>query len=135
MSTILLDTNIVSFIFKGDSRALDYEIHLKNHHLAISFMTVAELYQWAAIRQWGERRKSQLLETLQERYILLSFNVLICQQWGTLRAERRRIGRPMSAEDAWIAATAIHYDLPLATHNPKDFQAIPNLEIITTVGQ
>lgn len=41
----------------------------------------------------------------------------------------------MSAEDAWIAATAIHYDLPLATHNPKDFQAIPNLEIITTVGQ
>ncbi|NEP54590.1 MAG: type II toxin-antitoxin system VapC family toxin, partial [Moorea sp. SIO3C2] len=85
MSTILLDTNIVSFIFKGDSRALDYEIHLKNRHLAIAFMTVAELYQWAAIRQWGERRKSQLLETLQERYILLSFNVLICQQWGTLR--------------------------------------------------
>ena len=28
---------------------------------------------------------------------------------------------------------ALDYNLPLATHNPKDFVDIPDLEIITTV--
>lgn len=60
MDVILLDTNVVSFILKGDTRASDYERHLKGRQLAISFMTVAELYQWAAVRKWDERRQDQL---------------------------------------------------------------------------
>lgn len=46
MSTVLLDTNIVSYLFKQDSRAFLYEPHLLNQELAISLMTVAELLQW-----------------------------------------------------------------------------------------
>ncbi len=48
MSTVLLDTNIVSFIFKEDSRVRDYAPLLLHQELAIAPMTVAELYQWAA---------------------------------------------------------------------------------------
>ena len=77
MDVILLDTNIVSFILKGDTRASDYEMHLKGRQLAISFMTVAELYQWAAVRKWGERRQDQLTQTLKVNYTVLSFDVSI----------------------------------------------------------
>lgn len=37
-------------------------------------------------------------------------------------------------EDAWIAATALQYELPLVTHNPTDFEDIEKLEIVTTVS-
>ena len=45
MSTLLLDTNIVSYILKRDSRAALYAPLLRNNRLAISFMTAAELFQ------------------------------------------------------------------------------------------
>ncbi len=64
MDIILLDTNIVSFVLKEDSRAQSYASHLENRRLAISFMTVAELFQWAAIRKWGMHRTRQLEASL-----------------------------------------------------------------------
>lgn len=53
MSTVLLDTNIISFLFKGDTRVVAYAPLLQGNRLAISFMTVAELFEWAAVRKWG----------------------------------------------------------------------------------
>jgi len=133
MDVILLDTDVVSFIFKGDSRAADYEPHFHERQLAISFMTVAELYQWATIHNWGESRRDRLTESIRADYTVLSFDFKLCQIWGEIRAARRSIGKPISPQDAWIAATALHYDIPLVTHNPKDFVDISDLNIITTV--
>jgi predicted nucleic acid-binding protein len=56
MSVLLFDTNIVSYLLKGDSRVQAYKVWLQNNQLALSFMTVAELYQWAAIRNWDQPR-------------------------------------------------------------------------------
>lgn len=134
MNDVLLDTNIVSFILKGDSRAEAYNPYLQGQRLAISFMSVAELYQWAGIRRWGDRRKQQLEETLMANYMVLSFDIALCRLWGEVRAKRRAIGKAISPEDAWIAATALHYKLPLITHNPSDFEDIEDLEIITTLS-
>ncbi len=50
MPTLLLDTDVFSFLLKGDSRANAYSDLIQGHRLALSFMTVAELFQWAAIR-------------------------------------------------------------------------------------
>jgi len=50
MSIILIDTNIASFIFKGSVYIEPYEPLLNGHELALSFMSIAELYQWAFIR-------------------------------------------------------------------------------------
>ena len=54
MKSILLDTNIVSFLFEKDTRAKAYAPYLEGRKQAISFMTVAELFQWAKIRAWGQ---------------------------------------------------------------------------------
>jgi tRNA(fMet)-specific endonuclease VapC len=53
MPTLLLDTDVFSFLFKGDSRANAYAILIQGHRLALSLMSVAELFQWAAVRNWG----------------------------------------------------------------------------------
>lgn len=130
MKTVLLDTNVVSFIMKGDSRMELYGPYLRGCRLALSFMTVAELFQWAAVRKWGSRRTAQLRKAL-EKYIILPADIESCRLWGAIRAKRQVNGRPISPQDAWIAATARRFQLPLATHNPVDFEVIDDLEIFT----
>lgn len=53
MTVVLLDTNVVAYLLKGDTRATAYAPLIANSQLAVSFMTVAELFEWAAIRKWG----------------------------------------------------------------------------------
>lgn len=130
MSAVLLDTNIVSYIFKRDSRAGDYAPHLLGRELAIALMTVAELFQWAAVRRWGNLRQQQL-ETELRAYTVLPIDIPTCRSWAMIRAERAAIGQPISPQDAWIAAAALRYQLPLITHNPRDYAQIRGLTIIT----
>ncbi|MBW4693235.1 MAG: type II toxin-antitoxin system VapC family toxin [Lyngbya sp. HA4199-MV5] len=130
MSVLLVDTDVVSFLFKQDSRAESYATILQGNQLALSFMTVAEPFQWAAIRKWGESRTSQLERSL-TNYLIIPVDVELCRCWGNLRAELQIIGKQISAQDAWIAATAIRHNLPLVSHNAKDFSGIPALEVRT----
>lgn len=130
MSDLLLDTNIVSFILKQDTRAKLYVPTLQGKLSAVSFMTVAELYQWANIRKWGKSKRNSLEKNL-NNYTLLPFTVRLCQRWADVRGYAYDIGRAIDSDDAWIAATALHYQLSLVTHNPKDFDFVPNLTIIS----
>ncbi len=43
MSDAVVDTDVVSFLFKRDTRAQAYKRHLVGRRLVVSFMTVAEL--------------------------------------------------------------------------------------------
>jgi len=129
MSLLLIDTDIASFIFKGSDYAEPYMPFLSGHELALSFMTVAELFQWAILRQWGDRRLTQLEQYL-SNYMIIPVDLLLCREWAQVRATRQSAGRVISPQDAWIAATALRHDLPLVTHNIKDFLEIPNLRLI-----
>lgn len=130
MSLLLIDTNIASFIFKGSDYADPYIPLLSGHELALSFMTVAELFQWAILRQWGDRRVAQLEQYL-SNYLIIPVDQPLCREWAQIRADQQSAGRVISPQDAWIAATAIRHDLSLVTHNIKDFREIPNLRLIT----
>jgi tRNA(fMet)-specific endonuclease VapC len=78
MSVILIDTNIASFIFKGSVYIEPYEPLLNGHELALSFMSIAELYQWAFIRQWGDRRIAQL-EYYLSSYLAIPIDDRLCK--------------------------------------------------------
>ena len=130
MTTLIVDTDVVSFLLKDDTRAHLYRAHLQDNTLALSFMTVAELYQWAYVRNWGERRLARLEEQL-HRYVIVPFDNELCKQWASICVQRQRLGRPISAQDAWIAATALRHSCPLVTHNRNDFSAIAGLEVIS----
>jgi predicted nucleic acid-binding protein len=43
----------------------------------------------------------------------------------------RRGGRQITANDAWIAATAIHLGVPLVTHNAGHYRGVPDLQVVT----
>ena len=127
MNVLVLDTNIVSFLMRGYRLAELYRPHLAGRTLAISFMTVGELYEGAYRDGWGKERLTKLGE-LVKAYVVIPFSLEICRQWGAIRCERR--ARTIAVDDAWIAATARAHDSPLVTHNPRDFQDIEGLEVI-----
>ncbi|NER49947.1 MAG: type II toxin-antitoxin system VapC family toxin [Symploca sp. SIO1A3] len=130
MSLLLIDTDIASFIFKGSDYADPYLPLLRDQELALSFMTVAELFQWAILRQWGDLRLLQLEQYL-SNYLVIPVDPPLCRKWAEVRCNRQNTGRPISSQDAWIAATALRHDLPLVTHNIKDFVGISNLQLVT----
>jgi tRNA(fMet)-specific endonuclease VapC len=130
MDYIILDTDVCSFLFKGDSRKKDYRPHLIGRTPCLSFQTVAELYQWAEINSWGQNRRAQLDKWL-PNFVILPYDNETAQAWARIRAERRRQGRPISTADAWIAACALRYDCPLITHNAGDYGNISQLIVIT----
>ena len=127
MSTLVVDTNIVSFLMRGHRFAGLYRRYLEGHTLAISFPTVGELYEGAYRAGWGQDRLARLRETV-SAYVVIPFSFEICRQWGSIRWERRR--QTIAVDDAWIAATARTHGLPLVTHNPKDFREIEGLEVV-----
>jgi tRNA(fMet)-specific endonuclease VapC len=49
----ILDTDVISYLFRRDTRAEAYRPYLTGRFLAVSFMTIAELDRWALQRNWG----------------------------------------------------------------------------------
>jgi predicted nucleic acid-binding protein len=127
MADLLLDTNIISFALKSDSRRALYDAHVAGRRTCVSFMTVAELYSWAVGRRWGQPRRNDLLIEL-DRHVALPYDDALAWAWARVRTIK---GRPVDPSDAWIAATALRYGLTLVTHNRRHFEGIPGLQIIS----
>lgn len=130
MNTVVLDTDVWSFLFKRDSRAEQYRVHLEHNVLCVSFQTIAELYQWAETANWGEKRLARLRAWL-KRFTVLGYDDITGQIWAHIRTERQQKGRPLSAQDAWGAACTPRYGYALITHNAVDYEHIAKSTIIT----
>lgn len=126
----VVDTNVLSLILKGYTRAPAYAPHLAGRQGIISFITLAELRRWPAERDWGERRRAAL-DALLSRFHVQYADEAMCNQWADLAAAARNGGWTLPFADSWIAATALRLELPLVTHNPRDFARVPNLTVIS----
>ena len=56
MNAVVVDTDVVSLVFKADSRAEKYVSALSAPDLLVSFMTEAELERWILQARWGSER-------------------------------------------------------------------------------
>ena len=127
MKPIVLDTDVVSFLFKADTRAQIYLPQLQERQWSISFMTEAELEQWTLLANWSEKRVVWLRLFLSRFVVVPSSHDLVLKWAGAMVAARRN-GRRIETADAWIAATALLYNAPLLTHNKADYLGIPGLQ-------
>ncbi|HEX8283978.1 MAG TPA: PIN domain-containing protein [Pyrinomonadaceae bacterium] len=127
---VVVDTNVISLFFKGDTRAALYQTHLDGRLQVIAAQTRAELELWALINNWGRRRRTALRDYL-KNYVLAEVGEAISLRWAEVQDGARKQGHPISVSDAWIAATALTHVLPLVTHNPADFKDVPGLGVIT----
>jgi predicted nucleic acid-binding protein len=127
---LVVDTDVVSFLYKRDTRAELYRPHLTRPPFIISFMTLAELRSWMRHRNWGTVRR-QRLERYLQRYQRVYATDALCEYWAEATDSARRNGRPIGAADAWIAATALMQNVPLVTHNRIHYVGVEGLTVIS----
>ena len=133
MSVLLLDTNVVSMLFKPD-----HPLHGRCFEIAagqqwfISFMTRAELLLWPRVHNWGPLRRDELLKHI-ELCTTLFADETTCTVWADIMSESRGAGRAITSADAWIAASARQWGLALVTADHRDFEHLDDLTLIPVV--
>jgi len=130
MSKIVVDTDVASYIFTWHSLAKQYADALRGSELVLSIMSVAELRMGAMSAGWGSNRRC-LPERFVHGFELFYPDNDLCTVWASIRADARATGRAISPQDAWIAATALALDAPLATNNRRDFENVRNLRLLS----
>lgn len=130
MDAVLLDTDVFSFFLKADTRAALYRPHLHGKTIALSFVTVGELYVWSVRRRWNARRVAALEQRIKSA-VVVPYDLELCKTYGKLRAALLEKGRVVAANDLWIASCAVRHSIPLVTHNSKHFAPIRPLKLIS----
>ncbi len=131
MTLFVVDTDVVSYIFKGHPAAEAYLDLLHGHDLVISFMTRAELRLGAGKANWGPRRLAALEDHLMS-YGICFPDERLCDLWAEVMLDSMREGHAIDPQDAWIAATARYLDAPLVTNNTKHFRYVRGLKLPRT---
>jgi len=133
---ILLDTNILSELMKSvpEPGVLQWMNIYPACEYSICAISMAEIHLGISLLPNG-KRKTGLVKAADLMFAefsnpCLSFNSDAALQYASIVAKQNRIGRPISVEDAQIAAIAMTYGLTLATRNTKDFELIDNLSLI-----
>ncbi len=106
------------------SLASPFKPLIAGKRLALSFISVAELFKWTLKRQWGSRKTTQLEASLQ-RYLIIPYDRDLA--WARVVATCEAAGSAVAPSDAWVAAAALRHDLALATNNVKHFEAVESL--------
>jgi len=108
---ILVDTNIVSYIYEASELGLRYDLLLERYSRFGSPVTLAELHYGAYWRNWGANRWQRLNEVLGQLQ-WLPLTVEVARLASHLAAKRRHGGSPVKWADTYIAATALINGLP-----------------------
>ncbi len=133
MRVLLLDTNVVSILFKPDNVLYQKCLGIvAGSQWFISFMSRAELLLWPRANHWGARRREKLMGHIDLCTTLLpdegTFGI-----WADIMAESQVAGRPVTPSDAWVAAAARQWDLALVTADYRDFEHLDGLILIPIV--
>ena len=130
MTEVIVDTDVVSFLFKNHPIGQLYGVDLAGRAAGVSFMTVAEVERWAIQYRWGSQR-IHWLRLYIERFTVVPSSPDLCRKWAEVMVAAQAAGRRIETADAWIAATALLYDAPLVTHNVSDYLGVPGLKLIS----
>ena len=128
---ILLDTNTVSALMRGDEGAKSRLLTHRRTEVSIPQPVVAEI-EYGLARLPASRRRTRLIE----RWRVVSRELLraewtdeVSEAFGRVKAVLEREGRPIDDFDLAIAAHAIAHNATLITSNLSHFERITGLAI------
>jgi predicted nucleic acid-binding protein len=126
--SFLLDTNAVSEWVKPrpNPGLIGWMESTDEDRIFISVISLAELHYGVERLAAGSRRR-RLEEWLRQELPLrfegriLPIATRVAEVWGRTVSRSEAVGRPISAMDAFLAATAETHQLTLVTRNISDF--------------
>ena len=124
----LVDTDWVAEYLKGREPAATTLPQLRREGLAISLITYGEIYEGIYSGRDPEQQEDVFLHFLR-RVQVLSLNRAILRRFARIRGQLRSQGQLIGDFDLLIAATALHHNFTLLTHNTRHFSRIPELKL------
>ena len=126
----MLDTNICIYLIK--QKPPKVLKHFKSHSIGdigISSITLAELRYGVSKSRHVERNRQALDEFILPLEIE-DFNEKAAAEYGTIRANLEKAGKPIGSMDMLIGAHALSHGATLVTNNTKEFKQITSLKAV-----
>ena len=132
----LLDTNVISEWMKPspDRRVIAWLDAQPAKHLYMPAVAKAEIESGIALlpdgkRKTALRRAAQVvIQAFSSRCLPLDCATTVA--YAEIQSQSKVAGRPMSVEDAQIAAIAYQHSLVLVTRNVTDFDLLADLHLL-----
>ena len=126
--TYLIDSDWVVDYLKGQPAAVAFVDGLRPDGIAVSAVTVAEVYE-GIFRGGAAARDEALLLSFLRGIRVSTVDRRVARRFALARSYLRDIGQMIGDPDIFIAATALQHDLILVTLNVRHFQRIPGLKL------
>ncbi len=123
---ILLDTNIVSALLKGEKSIADNIDQADDVYIPV--IVIGELYYGAEYSTQVSKNIASVLN-ISKIYDVLVADTETARIYGSIKANLRKQGTPIPENDIWIAAFSKQYQLTLITRD-KHFQNVSGLDIL-----
>lgn len=99
----------------------------------LSSLVVFELSYGAQKGRWRKANLALLEEFLLD-FVIAPFDEPAAHRAGTVRGELESAGTPIGPLDTLIAAHALNLDIPLVTHNVREFSRVAGLRVEDWAG-
>jgi len=124
----LLDTDICVYWLKKDDRIEQNVISVGLENIAISFITLSELYYGAHKSQYIKENLAAI-SLLTGKVSVIDSNEQICARFGKLKVFLEKQGMIIDDADLFIAACALTTGATLVTNNTRHFKRIEGLQL------
>ena len=130
MISYLIDTDWVIHYLNGHNSIIEQLESLKKEGLAISVISVAELYEGVYYSTDPDGDEMALNDFLTDISIH-GIEDEICKIFGKERGRLRQAKTMIGDFDLLIASTCLYYDLTLLTNNRKHYQKVRGLKFLS----
>jgi len=128
MMRYLLDTNIVSDLVRDPQGKIAQHIRKVGEARVCTSIIVAAELRYGAEKRKSARLSAQL-ETVLGALDVLPLKTPADAAYGLLRAHLEQSGRPIGANDLFIAAQALSLGYTLVTANEREFGRVEGLRL------
>ena len=129
MTESLVDTDILSFYFKGDSKVVDkFNDYLKEFDVInVSIITYYEIL--GGLRFKKAERQIKEFEEFVSNNTIIHISEQSAKLSGDIYADLRQKGITIGTSDILIAGIATENELTLVTNNERHYESIRGLKI------
>ena len=127
----LVDSNWVINCLRNDEIFLARLTELRQEGVALSIISVAEIYEGIYRRQNPVQDEADFRNFLGDDIQILTLDEEICRIFAREEVRLRRLGMPIGNMDLFIAATAVRHNLIVLTNNRRHIGRVEGLELIS----
>lgn len=124
---MILDTNALSAFADGEPRV--GKVLREQPRAAIPVIVLGE-FRYGIAGSRHRRTYEEWLDTHLPTFELLTITAETTVPYAMLRSMLKRLGRPIPANDTWIAALAIQHRLPILSRDAH-FDVLPDLRRVS----